>query len=159
MEHVGRALRARTRRLPAVAARNLRTYFARFGVADEAEHRRLARQVVAASAPGGDLVAVAEAEVAAWFAAQLGLSEQALRPGAIIATGRLAWFAVGEARRWPGCLLSEKAPVALTGALRRSVPALPPSVLNAPMPAADLSAATLPTPAILARLRLQMRAA
>ncbi len=133
--------RSRTRPYSAEAERKFRSFFRGFGIEDDAAMKELIRRLgrLAPSGAAGDI----DAAAGRWFADVLGRPES--EAARALAAGRVAWLVAQAGRRWPLTLLSDTPPLAVTEALRRGLPALPPPLLGDPMPAAELERRRLPS--------------
>lgn len=142
MERLKNPSRGRPRSFSADAERRMRAFLRAFGVNDDAALKELARRI-GRMAPTG-LPAQIDAAAGLWFADLLGWPEA--MAGKALAAGRVAWLTAHAGRRWPLALFADAPPMALAEAVRRGVPALPPTILGDTMQPAELAPQRLRLP-------------
>jgi len=135
MDRLRSPSRSRSRSLSAEAERRVRSFLRGLGVEDGHALKELARRL-ARSGAGAHRDSL-EAAAGRWFAYVFGWPEASAAKA--LAAGRVAWLAADAGKRWPHALFTDTPPMALTEVLRRSLPALPPAILDTAMPAAELA--------------------
>jgi hypothetical protein len=135
MDRLKTPSRSRPRSFSADAERRIRSFLRGFGVADEAVLKELVKRLrrMAPSASTAEI----DAAAGLWFADFLGRPES--EADKALAVGRVAWLTARAGKRWPLALFADAPPATLAEAIRRGLPALPPSILGDAMPAATLA--------------------
>ncbi|HEY7609811.1 MAG TPA: hypothetical protein VIF14_11320 [Alphaproteobacteria bacterium] len=151
MDRLKTPSRSRSRSFSADAERRLRSFLRGFGVEDEAALRELVRRL-GRMAPAASPAQI-DAAAGLWFADLLGRPDS--EAGLALAAGRVAWLTTRAGKRWPLALFADAPPAPLAEALRRGVPALPPTLLADSMTAATLAPPRLFRPPAAKPLRVR----